>query len=629
MNKQDKIIVALLVLMLFGWIFSQNSRNNAQQRGAAAQQSAVTNAVPNVTASQEALDSAVLSSPASTNLIERAAEPAAETVTAEPEPVKPPVKKTNLPEQIVMLSDDEVEVEVSSKGATIKSVALKSFRAKLEEEAPVCFNYSNYPALAIAGIEGFEGYNDFVIANTNGSSAQLFATNAAGVKLSRTITLMPDYKIDVEDRFSLAAGSAARYDIPSYSLSIGMITNIGNEAHSLSVDTLSALRSSRGKLGDVLHWEKEEKLVNLFTDGRGGGCFGSMPDSAGLKKSASVKSENDPQEWIALKSRFFALIFTSKSDTASPSGYEIMADRSLKSGPLSINHISGKYLYPSAALSSDKEIVNKHSLYVGPKKYSIIKEFAPESGEIMEFGFSKWLCIIMLPILNGLYFIFRNYGVAIIVLTILVRVIFWPLTRKSNENMKKMASVQPKIKEIQAKFKDDPQKMQQEMMIFYRENKINPMASCLPMLVQIPVFIALFVVLRGATELRFASFLWIADLSEPENLLKGVIPGVPALNILPFVMAGTMFLQSKLTPSMGDPKQHRMMMWMMPLMMFFMFYSMPSALLLYWSVSQLLAIIQLVRQRRSKDKATVKIGEDGVIEGEVMTRQERRRIARK
>ncbi|MBR4613233.1 MAG: membrane protein insertase YidC, partial [Kiritimatiellae bacterium] len=232
-----------------------------------------------------------------------------------------------------------------------------------------------------------------------------------------------------------------------------------------------------------------------------------------------------------------------------------------------------------------------------------------------------------IPILNGLNAVFHNYGVAIIVLTIMVRLIFWPLTRKSNESMKKMGAIQPQLKAIQEKFKGDPQKLQQETMRLYRENHVNPMSSCLPMLIQIPVFIALFVVLRTATELRFAPFLWIRDLSEPENLLAGVIQGVPPLNILPFLMAGTMFLQSKLTPSMGDPAQQKMMMWMMPLMMFFMFYSMPSALLLYWTVSQFLAIVQLMRQRKARAAAAT-VGADGVIEGEAVTRQERRRLER-
>jgi YidC/Oxa1 family membrane protein insertase len=151
------------------------------------------------------------------------------------------------------------------------------------------------------------------------------------------------------------------------------------------------------------------------------------------------------------------------------------------------------------------------------------------------------------------------------------------------------------------------------------------------MLVQIPVFIALFTVLRSAVELRFAPFLWIADLSEPENLLAGVLPLVPALNILPFFMAGTMLLQSKLTPAMGDPAQQKMMMWMMPGMMLFMFYTMPSALVLYWTVSQVLAIAQLLWQKKKSAAAPTDFtappaaGREG---GEPLTRQARRRLAR-
>jgi YidC/Oxa1 family membrane protein insertase len=189
-----------------------------------------------------------------------------------------------------------------------------------------------------------------------------------------------------------------------------------------------------------------------------------------------------------------------------------------------------------------------------------------------------------------------------------------------------MQELQPKLKEVQAKFKDNPQKMQQETWALYRENKVNPMSSCLPMLIQIPVFIALFTVLRSAVELRYAPFLWIGDLSEPENLFAGVLP-LP-LNILPFLMSGTMALQSYLTPSMGDPQQQKMMMIMMPIMMLFMFYSFPSALSLYWTVSQVLSIVQMLMIRRSTAHKLDPHGGDGVTVESPQTRQQRRQTAR-
>jgi YidC/Oxa1 family membrane protein insertase len=188
--------------------------------------------------------------------------------------------------------------------------------------------------------------------------------------------------------------------------------------------------------------------------------------------------------------------------------------------------------------------------------------------------------------------------------------------------MRRMSEIQPKMKEIREKFKDNPQRLQQETWTLYRENKVNPMASCLPMLVQIPVFIALFTVLRSAVELRYAPFLWIADLSEPENLFPGIFP-FGGLNILPILMALTMGLQSALTPSTGDKQQQRMMMIMMPIMMLVMFYSFPSALSLYWTLSQVLSIVQMwyIRKRYTPPAPAAAVD---TVDATVVTRQMRR-----
>ena len=245
----------------------------------------------------------------------------------------------------------------------------------------------------------------------------------------------------------------------------------------------------------------------------------------------------------------------------------------------------------------------------------------------MEFGFFRWFCELLVPTLNFFYKLIPNYGVAIMLLTLMVRLLFWPLTHKGTEGMKRMQALQPKLAALKAQFKDDPQKMQQETWKLYRENKVNPMASCLPTLIQIPVFIALYTVLRSAIELRFAPFLWITDLSEPENLLAGILPNGYVLNILPIMMAATMALQSYFTPSMGDAAQQKMMMWLMPCMLLFMFYGLPSALTLYWTFSQGIAIGQLWWQRRRAAHATALDGPDS---GDTinMTRQMRRRTER-
>ena len=242
----------------------------------------------------------------------------------------------------------------------------------------------------------------------------------------------------------------------------------------------------------------------------------------------------------------------------------------------------------------------------------------------MQFGFFRWFCKPLVATLNFFYKVIPNYGVAVILLTILVRIIFWPLTHKSTLSMRRMQELQPELKALQALHKENPQKLQKETWAIYKKNKVNPMSSCLPMLVQIPVFIALFTVLRSAVELRYAPFLWISDLSEPENLFAGMLP--IAINILPVLMAGTMALQSYLTPTAGDPQQQKMMMIMMPIMMLFMFYTFPSALSLYWTVSQVLAIVQMLLMRRHHP---TKKKDDGIIDAEVIeTRQQRRQNER-
>ena len=224
------------------------------------------------------------------------------------------------------------------------------------------------------------------------------------------------------------------------------------------------------------------------------------------------------------------------------------------------------------------------------------------------FVWWRWACVGLLGLLNIIHIVLPNYGVAIIILTILVKLVFWPITHKGNLHMKKMQAIQPELTKLREKHKKSPEKLQKAQMELYRQHGVNPLAGCLPMFVQIPVFIALFTVLRSAVELRFAGFLWIADLSEPEGLLAGVLPWPQSgLNLLPLAMTGTMVLQQRLTPTAGDPQQQKMMMFM-PVMMLFIFYTMPSALVLYWTVSQSLSIVQLLVQKRRTAQADAQQG---------------------
>ena len=266
-----------------------------------------------------------------------------------------------------------------------------------------------------------------------------------------------------------------------------------------------------------------------------------------MPESTTVPVEQ-PQQWIALKSRFFLTALASPVPNA---GFQFTATRDTARPNYFLKELSARMRFPEKVLNQGETFERGYTFFVGPKKLSLLQSFGNKLDDVMDFGMWSWFCKLLVPTLNGFYRVIPNYGIAIILLTFLVRLIFWPLTRKSTEGMKKMQEIQPIIKELQKKFKDNPQKLQQETFAVYREHKVNPLSSCLPMLIQIPVFIALFYVLRNSVELRYAPFLWIADLSEPENLFAKVLP-IP-LNILPILMAVTMALQSYLTPSAGDP----------------------------------------------------------------------------
>ncbi len=224
---------------------------------------------------------------------------------------------------------------------------------------------------------------------------------------------------------------------------------------------------------------------------------------------------------------------------------------------------------------------NSYILYVGPKEHDRLKQLGVGLEYIVDFGFFSIIARPIFWILKQLYKLTGNYGWAIILLTIILRIPFIPLISKGQKSMKKLQALQPKMNEIRQKYKKDPQRMQKEMMELYKKYKVNPMSGCLPMLVQIPVFFALYKVLLIAIELRGAPFmLWIKDLSEKDPYY-----------ILPIVMGITMYIQQKMTPSTADTQQQKIMNYL-PIIFTFLFLNFPSGLVLYWLVSNILSIIQ-------------------------------------
>ncbi|MBW2708981.1 MAG: membrane protein insertase YidC [Deltaproteobacteria bacterium] len=267
---------------------------------------------------------------------------------------------------------------------------------------------------------------------------------------------------------------------------------------------------------------------------------------------------------------------------------------------LSSGVMEGVFLPPAVSLPVSAQATSEYQLYIGPRDLEVLKEFGKNLDQAINFG---WTDIIAKPLLYTLHFFdqyIHNYGLSIILLTILVKILFWPLTHKSYKSMKEMQKLQPRMAKLREKYKGDKQKLNQEMMGLYKTYKVNPMGGCLPMVVQIPVFFALFRVLGACIELRHAPFVfWINDLSAPDRLFhfSFQIPfmtppyGIPVLTLL---MGGSMFIQQKMTPTPGDPTQAKIMMFL-PVIFTFMFINFPSGLVLYWLVNNLLSIGQQYR----------------------------------
>jgi YidC/Oxa1 family membrane protein insertase len=243
-----------------------------------------------------------------------------------------------------------------------------------------------------------------------------------------------------------------------------------------------------------------------------------------------------------------------------------------------------------------------HAFY-GPKKLQMLKAIGYNLDKSVNFG---WFDVIAKPtlwLLNMFYGVFHNYGIAIILVTVLFKGLFWPISQKGLKSMKNMQKLQPKMAKIKEKYKDDPTKMNQEVMNLYKTYKVNPLGGCLPMVLQIPVFFALYKVLLQSIELRHAPFmLWITDLSAPDRLYLGFdIPYLGGLPVLTLLMGASMFLQQKMSPTTADPTQAKIMMFL-PVVFTFMFINFSSGLVLYWFVNNLLSILQQVLINRESKK---------------------------
>ena len=600
MNKTEKLICLFLGMALV-WCFLSGRDTQPPKEAEKAVASAAESKAPADGAANAPANTAAVAEAAATNVVA-----AAEVKTALE------THKHDVPEETNFLENAELKLQLTTWGAGVKKATLKNFAEKAgaisDTNPAVVLDYTAAPLGVLKGVDGLPYMAAYGV-KEKGDDYIIFTNGVA--KIERKITLKPGYKVVIDDSF----GEPSRLK-DGNTMSMGVMT-MGK----LSDDILSIDGRTAGEDGDVMYYgtddEASPKLYSLLSGGTSGGCGCGGPRKLQAGEPVEqYETVNGKHDWIALKDRFFvtALVKSSQDNK----GFTAKVNRDSE-----VNDVYRPYNAGVDVLFGGGVEKRTTEFFVGPKKQSLMSDNGMK--EVMDFGFWSFLCYPMVWILNFFWSkVISNYGVAIILLTVFVRLIFWPLTRKSTEGMKKMQEIQPLLKELQAKFKDNPQRLQQETFALYREKKVNPLSSCLPMLIQIPIFIALFNVLRSMVELRYAGFLWIDDLSAPEHLFASSwFPWFGGLNILPILMAATMYLQSKLTPSAGDPNQQRMMTVIMPIMMLVMFYNFASALSLYWTVSQILSIVQMWMMRRKTAR------KDDVLEPEVIdppspTRQMRR-----
>lgn len=329
-------------------------------------------------------------------------------------------------------------------------------------------------------------------------------------------------------------------------------------------------------------FEGAKSSVSMLFSGPAAFISGALQEVKSKEFAEGAKSLQGKMDWAGYEGNYFLCAILPLEDAGAT--FTMQGTEALTTMQVAGNLDT---LKPGAAKKYS------YHIFYGPKKLTLLKEIGFNLDKAINFG---WFDVVAKPtlwLLNFFHDFFGNYGIAIILVTVLFKAVFWPITQKGMKSMKNMQKLQPKMVKIKEKYKNDPAKMNQEVMGLYKTYKVNPLGGCLPMVLQIPVFFALYKVLLQCIELRHAPFmLWISDLSAPDRLWIGLnLPYLGGIPVLTLLMGASMFFQQKLSPTTADPAQAKIMMFL-PVIFTFMFLNFASGLVLYWFVNNLLAILQ-------------------------------------
>ena len=503
MDRTAWIAVILCVLGLFAWQI-WTARQAASRPALATTPSP---AVPGMSATPGASAAATV-----------AAQPAAAATAAPSATPLPFVERTET------LRNSDVELHFTNRGGGIAEAILPNYPAEHDES--VTLNSSaRLPIGAIVDDPAAPILSEYAIARD-----------------ADTITLeyVTPEQVTIRKKFSLATTNekkenfVANLDIDFVNRGTKPYANPGyffTRSGPPSPVTPTTTRVTPGWSGPPTGGGTKGIDVGWF--GEGGGFLGIGQHPARPYYTQSVNSA----EWVAASSQFFTSLvvpLTGKADAVWGKRFDI--DPAKK-----IYGLEGAMHLPGFRAEAGQTYTARFQLYLGPKLYHRLAQLDHNEADVMEFGVFKIICQALLNVLNTLHRFLGNYAPAILALTTIVKLSLWPLQTKATASMRRMSALSPKIQELREKYKDDPTRMNQEVMKLYKEYGINPVGGCLPMLIQIPIFFGLFTMLRQAVELRGASFLWIKDLSQPDTVAHLPIVGWP-INLLPPSLGGDQFL---------------------------------------------------------------------------------------
>ena len=511
--------------------------------------------------------------------------PATATEVEEPEET---VIETDL-----TLHNDFISVDFTKTGGAIKEIRfLKTKRGGMDD---FVFNHgSKITALQLSrkdpnGQTRLLNY-DFRIVSSDTHSVVFEYDTGRGVKFIRSYTLQ---SADSETPYQIDHVTTIANDSKENSIKIG---SSPDTELLLTLGTALPVESDkRGEFQAFAFFDGQDDTFiksNYFSGSKG--MFGM-----GAKDPRSTfENKNSHIGWASVKNQFFVSVFTPKQPATS-----VYARKTDVTKPTDGNHnvlgIVGEIGFKPGVIAPASELEIGGTYYVGPKEYKRLVHLGEKQDELMQFGFFGWVSKILLNIMYIIHSGVGNWGLSIILLTVIVKAIFWPLTSYSAQSSKKMQLLQEPMKELREKYADKPERMQKETMALFKKYGVNPLAGCLPMLIQFPIFLGLYWMLRTSSELRYEPFLWISDLSMPDTVAH--IGGIP-LNIMPLINGVVMFFQMQLMPMSptADPAQQKIMRFF-PLMFLFIMYGFSSGLVLYWTVQSLLSVVQTVLVYRKKE----------------------------